>query len=102
MVNTAKGLLYRDTPLILSVEGVTKSFDGFKAIDDLSFYLEEGELRTVIGPNGAGKSTFMDILTGKTNPDEGTVTFHLPDGHEACQLILVKQQCGLAHSSSRP
>lgn len=82
--------VFRDTPFILSVEGVTKSFDGFKAINDLNFYLEEGELRTVIGPNGAGKSTFMDILTGKTNPDEGTVTFHQPDGHDV-DLIKLKE-----------
>ena len=74
--------LYRDTPLILSVTGVDKSFDGFKAINDLNFYLEEGELRTVIGPNGAGKSTFMDILTGRTRPDKGSVTFHEADGHD--------------------
>ncbi|NCG08153.1 MAG: urea ABC transporter ATP-binding protein UrtD [Verrucomicrobia bacterium] len=74
--------LYRDTSLILSASGVTKSFDGFKAIDDLNFYLEEGELRTVIGPNGAGKSTFMDILTGRTRPDKGTVVLHEKDGHD--------------------
>ena len=74
--------LYRDTPLILSVSGVTKSFDGFKAIDDLNFYLEEGELRTIIGPNGAGKSTFMDIITGRTRPDVGSVTLHERDGHD--------------------
>jgi urea transport system ATP-binding protein len=74
--------LYRDTPLILSVSGVTKSFDGFKAINDLNFYLEEGELRTVIGPNGAGKSTFMDILTGRTRPDTGSVVLHEKDGHD--------------------
>ncbi len=74
--------LYKDTPLILSVEGVDKSFDGFKAINDLNFYLREGELRTVIGPNGAGKSTFMDIITGRTRPDKGTVVFHNADGHD--------------------
>lgn len=74
--------LHRDTPLILSVSGVTKSFDGFKAIDDLNFYLEEGELRTVIGPNGAGKSTFMDILTGRTRPDTGSVIFHEQNGRD--------------------
>ncbi|MEO0508866.1 MAG: urea ABC transporter ATP-binding protein UrtD [Verrucomicrobiota bacterium] len=74
--------LYRDTPLILSVSGVTKAFDGFKAIDDLNFYLEEGELRTIIGPNGAGKSTFMDIITGRTRPDVGSVTLHEGDGHD--------------------
>lgn len=74
--------LYRDTPLTLSVSGVNKAFDGFKAINDLNFYLEEGELRTIIGPNGAGKSTFMDIITGRTIPDSGTVTFHCKDGHD--------------------
>ncbi|MGJ8638393.1 MAG: urea ABC transporter ATP-binding protein UrtD [Opitutaceae bacterium] len=74
--------LYRDTPFILSVSGVNKAFDGFKAINDLNFYLEEGELRTVIGPNGAGKSTFMDIITGRTRPDTGEVTLHATDGHD--------------------
>lgn len=82
MSNLSHDPLYRDTPLILSVSGVSKSFDGFKAINDLNFYLEEGELRTVIGPNGAGKSTFMDIITGRTRPDEGAVTLHGIDGHD--------------------
>jgi urea transport system ATP-binding protein len=58
---------------ILAAEGLTKSFDGFKAINDLSFYLDEGELRTVIGPNGAGKTTFLDLITGRTRPDSGTL-----------------------------
>lgn len=74
--------LHRDTDLVLSAEGVTRSFDGFKAINDLNFYLGEGELRTVIGPNGAGKSTFMDLITGRTRPDEGSITFHENDGHD--------------------
>jgi len=74
--------LYRDTDLVLSVESVTKSFDGFRAINDLNFYLGEGELRTIIGPNGAGKSTFMDLITGRTRPDEGTLTYHQADGHD--------------------
>src|SRR6201996_4965177 len=60
---------------ILTAEGVTKSFDGFKAINDLNFYLDEGELRTVIGPNGAGKTTFLDLITGRTKPDTGTIEF---------------------------
>src|SRR5580692_5069143 len=60
---------------ILAAEGVNKSFDGFKAINELNFYMDEGELRTVIGPNGAGKSTFMDLITGRTKPDTGTITF---------------------------
>ncbi|RFC44226.1 MAG: urea transport system ATP-binding protein [Verrucomicrobia bacterium] len=59
----------------LSAEGINKSFDGFQAIRDLNFYLEEGELRTVIGPNGAGKTTFLDLITGRTRPDTGTIEF---------------------------
>jgi len=62
-------------PFILAAEGVTKTFDGFRAISDLSFYLDPGELRVVIGPNGAGKSTFLDLITGRTKPDTGTITF---------------------------
>ena len=62
-------------PFILSIEGVNKSFDGFKAISDLNFYLDEGELRVVIGPNGAGKSTMLDLITGRTRPDSGKIEF---------------------------
>ena len=62
-------------PFVLTLEGVNKSFDGFKAISDLNFYMDEGELRTIIGPNGAGKSTMMDIITGRTRPDTGKVEF---------------------------
>lgn len=58
---------------LLAAEGLNKSFDGFKAINDLNFYLDEGELRTVIGPNGAGKTTFLDIITGRTQPDTGSL-----------------------------
>jgi urea transport system ATP-binding protein len=60
---------------ILTAEGVSKSFDGFKAINDLNFYLDEGDLRTIIGPNGAGKSTFLDLITGRTRPDAGEIEF---------------------------
>jgi urea transport system ATP-binding protein len=62
--------------ILLSLESVSKSFDGFKAINDLNFYLAQGEMRAVIGPNGAGKSTFMDIVTGRTKPDTGTVKYY--------------------------
>ena len=61
--------------MILYLEGLNKSFDGFKAINDLNLYIQEGELRCIIGPNGAGKSTMMDIITGKTRPDSGTAYF---------------------------
>ncbi|MBS0320039.1 MAG: urea ABC transporter ATP-binding protein UrtD [Proteobacteria bacterium] len=59
--------------VILYLEGVTVSFDGFKALNDLSLALDDGELRCVIGPNGAGKTTMMDVITGKTRPDSGKV-----------------------------
>lgn len=60
---------------ILYVEGVSKTFDGFKALNDLSFYIERGELCAVIGPNGAGKTTMMDVITGKTRPDTGIIEY---------------------------
>ena len=63
------------TEALLYLNGVTVSFDGFKALNDLSLVVEEGELRTIIGPNGAGKTTMMDVVTGKTRPDAGEVFF---------------------------
>jgi urea transport system ATP-binding protein len=60
---------------ILQIENLTVSFDGFKAINNLNFELDQGELRVVIGPNGAGKTTFLDTITGKTQPTIGTVYF---------------------------
>jgi urea transport system ATP-binding protein len=60
---------------VLTLEGVNKSFEGFKAITDLNFYMDAGELRTVIGPNGAGKSTMLDLITGRTRPDTGKIEF---------------------------
>ena len=58
---------------LLEVSVVSVSFDGFRAINNLSFQIAEAELRAIIGPNGAGKTTFMDIVTGKTRPDEGQI-----------------------------
>jgi urea transport system ATP-binding protein len=60
---------------ILTVEGVTKTFEGFQAISDLNFYMDRGELRTIIGPNGAGKSTLLDLITGRCRPDRGKIEF---------------------------
>ncbi|MEP1765582.1 MAG: urea ABC transporter ATP-binding protein UrtD [Sulfitobacter sp.] len=59
--------------MLLEVDGVSVSFDGFRAINNLSINFAEAELRAIIGPNGAGKTTFMDIVTGKTKPDTGKV-----------------------------
>lgn len=60
---------------ILTLEGVNKTFDGFKAISELNFYMDAGELRVIIGPNGAGKSTMLDLITGRTRPDTGRIEF---------------------------
>ncbi len=61
--------------VILYLEGITVSFDGFKALNALTLYVRPGELRCIIGPNGAGKTTMMDVITGKTRPDSGTAFF---------------------------
>src|ERR1041385_2134595 len=60
---------------LLYLDAVTVSFDGFRALNDLSFTIEPGEMRAIIGPNGAGKTTMMDVVTGKTRPDKGDVYF---------------------------
>jgi urea transport system ATP-binding protein len=65
----------RTTSALLYLDAVTVSFDGFRAINDLSLAIEPGEMRAIIGPNGAGKTTMMDIITGKTRPDKGDVFF---------------------------
>ncbi len=63
------------TEALLYLDGVSVSFDGFKALNELSLILAPGEMRAIIGPNGAGKTTMMDVITGKTRPDDGTVLF---------------------------
>ena len=60
---------------ILYLEDITVSFDGFRALNDLTLYIDAGELRCIIGPNGAGKTTMMDVITGKTRPDHGSAWF---------------------------
>lgn len=69
---------------VLYLDGVSVSFDGFKALNQLSLILEPGEMRAIIGPNGAGKTTMMDVITGKTRPDSGSVLFD--DTHDLTQL----------------
>ena len=61
--------------IALSIEGLTVSFDGFKAVDDLNLYVEENELRVIIGPNGAGKTTVLDLICGKTKATFGSIEF---------------------------
>jgi urea transport system ATP-binding protein len=64
-----------NTNFILAAEGLTVSFDGFKAVDDLNIYIEKGEVRAVIGPNGAGKTTVLDLISGRTRASAGRVKF---------------------------
>lgn len=70
-----KGTVDTSHETILYVEDISVSFDGFKALNDLTLYINEGELRCIIGPNGAGKTTMMDVITGKTRPDSGIAYF---------------------------
>ena len=87
---------------LLHVNGISVSFDGFKAINDLSFEIGDNELRAIIGPNGAGKSTFMDIITGKTRPDEGDVLW----GENSSSLIRKSEsdiaRLGIGRKFQRP
>jgi len=64
-----------DSNFILAAEGLTVSFDGFKAVDDLNLYIEKNEVRAVIGPNGAGKTTVLDLISGRTRASDGEVKF---------------------------
>lgn len=68
---------------LLYLDNVSRNFDGFKAINGMTLAIQPGELRAIIGPNGAGKTTMMDIVTGKTRPDSGTVRF---DGHDMTKI----------------
>ena len=68
-------MLASNTNYLLAVEGLTVSFDGFKAVDDLSFYVDNDEIRVIIGPNGAGKTTVLDLICGRTKATAGSVRF---------------------------
>ena len=87
---------------LLEVSGVSVTFDGFRAINNLSFQIGEPELRAVIGPNGAGKTTFMDIVTGKTRPDEGKVLW----GETSVSLLGMSEaqiaRAGIGRKFQRP
>lgn len=72
-----------NTSFLLAIENLTVSFDGFKAIEDLNFYMDESELRVIIGPNGAGKTTLLDMICGKTRASDGSIKFR---GKELTQM----------------
>ena len=88
--------------VLLEVNGISVSFDGFKAINNLSFSISNRELRAIIGPNGAGKTTFMDIVTGKTKPDEGTVLW----GEKNLSLLRMSEaqivEAGISRKFQKP
>jgi urea transport system ATP-binding protein len=85
---------------LLEVDTVTVTFDGFRALDQLTLTLEPGELRCIVGPNGAGKTTLMDIITGKTRPDTGTVRF---DGRDITRLAEHEiARLGIGRKFQRP
>jgi urea transport system ATP-binding protein len=65
-----------NTDFLLAIENLTVSFDGFKAVDDLTLYVDENEIRVIIGPNGAGKTTVLDLVCGRTKPSAGSIRFH--------------------------
>lgn len=87
---------------LLEVSGVSVTFDGFRAINNLSFQIGKAELRAIIGPNGAGKTTFMDIVTGKTKPDEGRVLW----GEKSVSLLKMSEakiaQAGIGRKFQKP
>jgi urea transport system ATP-binding protein len=90
------------TGTLLEVSGVSVTFDGFRAINNLSFDIGPAEMRAIIGPNGAGKTTFMDIVTGKTKPDEGRVLW----GERSISLLKLSEsqiaQAGIGRKFQRP
>jgi urea transport system ATP-binding protein len=87
---------------LLEVSAVSVTFDGFRAINNLSFAIGDAELRAIIGPNGAGKTTFMDIVTGKTRPDTGTAMF----GDRPLNLLRMSEaqiaRAGIGRKFQRP
>ena len=87
---------------LLEVSGVSVTFDGFKAINNLSLNVEEGELRAIIGPNGAGKTTFMDIVTGKTKPDSGRVLWGNPSVNLLSKSESEIARIGIGRKFQRP
>ncbi len=83
-----------DTDFVLAIEGLTVSFDGFKAVDDLSMYIDKNELRVVIGPNGAGKTTVLDLICGKTKSTEGSIKFKNRELTELAEHEIVRAGVG--------
>ena len=93
----------RTTTALLYLDGVTVSFDGFRALNNLSLAVEPGEMRAIIGPNGAGKTTMMDVVTGKTRPDERRrLVRRRARSHQARRDRRSPSSASAASSRSRP
>lgn len=83
-----------NTDFVLAVENLTVSFDGFKAVSDLSFYVDENEIRVIIGPNGAGKTTVLDLICGRTKATEGSIKFRNKELTKLREHEIVKAGVG--------
>ena len=86
--------------LVLSIEDLTVSFDGFKAIDALNLYVDKGELRVIIGPNGAGKTTLLDLICGKTKASAGRIRFRDQEMTKLNEHEIVR--CGIGRKFQTP
>src|ERR1700731_1328044 len=85
---------HQPNEVLLAVEALTVSFDGFKAVNDLSFYVEENEIRVIIGPNGAGKTTVLDLICGKTKATSGAIHFRPEDLTTVTENQIVRAGVG--------
>lgn len=82
------------SPILLAIEDLTVSFDGFKAVDGLNLYVERNEVRVVIGPNGAGKTTLLDLICGKTKASSGSIKFKDTELTKLVEHDIVKAGVG--------
>jgi len=83
-----------NTDFVLSIEDLTVSFDGFKAVDNLTMYIDKNELRVVIGPNGAGKTTVLDLICGKTKSTSGSIKFMNKELTKLSEHEIVREGVG--------
>src|SRR5712692_5796705 len=86
---------------LLSVEALTVSFDGFKAVNDLSFYVDENEIRVIIGPNGAGKTTVLDLICGKTAATSGSIKFRGQELTRLSENLIVFENLEISYPRGR-
>ena len=83
-----------NTDFVLAIEDLTVSFDGFKAIDSLTLYIDKNELRVIIGPNGAGKTTLLDLICGRTKASGGSIKFKNEEMTDLAEHAIVRAGIG--------